>query len=353
MNKKNKRKKRRLILISILILLICISTLTFYQKKVKVKQPVDINAQSITYTISDGMTPFEISQDLEEQNIIRSAKYLTNLFIKNNGLIYANTYQISPSQSSDEIYEIITSPTSNVQSKDTLLVYEGEQLTQIASKLSEIIDTTENDILNYWNDKEVLKELISKYEILDNSILDENIRYPLEGYFYPATYPITSDDDIKSITEKMLNQSEIEYKKYIVTSSPQNLSFHESLTLASIVERETMTNEDKYKVAGVFYNRINQDMPLQSDITVLYAKNEQKELVTYEDLEYDSPYNTYQNTGLPPGPISSVSIDAIDSVYNPEENDYLYFFAKQDTGEVLYSKTLEEHEAITEEYAWT
>ncbi len=151
----------------------------------------------------------------------------------------------------------------------------------------------------------------------------------------------------------MLNASEANYKELFGSKGPkEGFTFHDYLTLASIVERETMHAEDRAKVAGVFYNRIEENMPLQSDITVLYAKGEHKSLVTYDDLEYNSPYNTYKVDGLPPGPISSVSLASLEAVYKPDNNDYLYFFAKQDTGEVLYAKTLEEHEKNSKEFAW-
>lgn len=347
----NINKKAMLIIASVVIIVIAIIGGLGLENH-QMKSALDPSAKTILYTVKEGATPIDIALELVEQKVIRSDEYLTELFIKNQGIVYTNTYEISAAQKPQEIYDILTQPTSNVTNADTILIYEGEQLMQVAEKLGVLLGINEQKILDYWNDDEVLKELIAKYQILDQDILNKNVRYSLEGYFYPATYIVEEDATLETMTSKFLTESEKRYKEYYQTQNKQGLSFHESLTLASIVERETMTDKDKYMVAQVFYNRLEKDMPLQSDITVLYAKNEHKELVTYEDLEFDSPYNTYQNSGLSPGPISSVSNKSIDAVYNPKANNDLYFFARQDTGEVLYSKTLEEHQKISEKYAW-
>ena len=113
---------------------------------------------------------------------------------------------------------------------------------------------------------------------------------------------------------------------------------HQFLSLASVVESESLFDEDR-------------PMPLQSDITVLYALQEKKVDVTYADLEVDSPYNTYKYTGLPIGPVSAVSSRGMDDTLNYEGSDYLYFFAKED-GTVIYSKTYEEHEQAVSENLW-
>ena len=126
---------------------------------------------------------------------------------------------------------------------------------------------------------------------------------------------------------------------------------HEFLALSSIVENESLFEKDRPKIAGVFINRLNEDMALQSDITVLYALQEKRVDVTYADLEVDSKYNTYKNTGLPVGPVCAVSASTMDDVLNYEKSDYLYFFATEN-GEVIYSKTLEEHEKVVEENIW-
>lgn len=343
----------KIIIIVFMVVVICLLTYVLVMNFYVVKLPVSKTGETVNYTISSGETPQIVADNLESQGLIRNSEYMVKLFTNNNAKMYANTYSISPTMTPDQIFKIISSPTSNIDTDNTLLIYEGEQLEQIATSVSEVLDGyTQKDVLDYWSDPKVLKKLIKQYDILDKSILDENIKYPLEGYLYPATYPVSEEENLPDLTKEILDVSEKEYGKYLDKSNPQNLSFHDSLTLASIVERETMQDSDKYKVSEVFYNRMNQGMPLQSDITVLYAMDSNKENVTYDDTEYDSPYNTYAHKELPPGPIASPSETSLDAVYNPDNNDYLYFFAKQDTGEIIYSETLDEHEAVSEKYAW-
>ena len=103
-------------------------------------------------------------------------------------------------------------------------------------------------------------------------------------------------------------------------------------------------------IAQVFFNRLAIEMPLQSDISILYALGVHKELVTYEDLEVDSPYNLYKNTGFGPGPFNNPGTSAIEAVLNPLDNSYYYFVADLKTGKVYFSETLEEHNVLVEQY---
>ena len=274
-------------------------------------------------------------------------------FINQDAKIYVNTYELKTNMNAKEIVDILNNPQTNFTG-NKFVIFEGDNILNIATRLAHASNNqySKEDILNYWNNKNTIKELINKYWFLTDDILNKDILYPLEGYFGCATYPLVSNFTIEEMTSKFLDAQSQVLEPYRQANKRNNLSINEVLTLASIIERETMTDSDKYKVSGVFHNRIEQNMPLQSDITVLYALGEHKEHVLYSDLEVNSPYNTYKNQGLPPGPISMVSPKAIDASINPEDNDYLYFFAKQHTGEVIYSKTLEEHEKVSQEYAW-
>jgi UPF0755 protein len=112
--------------------------------------------------------------------------------------------------------------------------------------------------------------------------------------------------------------------------------------MASLIEEEATGQVDRHKISSVFYNRIKKGMPLQTDPTVLYAEGKHKDRVVYKDLDVISPYNTYKNTGLPPGPISNTGKTSIEAALNPAKTDYFYFLATS-TGEVIFTKTLEEH----------
>ncbi len=344
---------KKIKIIIILILVILISFLYFSFSYLKNHNFIKPEGNKIYYTIEEGMTTSDVSMDLFNQKIIKNQESFYKISLKKEVGLFANTtYELSDDMSYNEIVNIISKPVSNFDG-ESFLLFEGEKLDQVAEDLSNYVSETKEEILDFWSNENNLNMWIDQYDIIDDSILNKDLIYPLEGYLYPATYPIYKGETLIEITTAMLNASEVNYKEFLSSKGPKKgFTFHDYLTLASIVERETMHSEDRPKVAEVFYNRIDQSMPLQSDITVLYAKGEHKSLVTYDDLEYDSPYNTYKVNGLPPGPISSVSLSSLKAVYNPDNNDYLYFFAKQDTGEVLYAKTLEEHEKNSKEYAW-
>ncbi|MFV0246545.1 MAG: endolytic transglycosylase MltG [Mycoplasmatales bacterium] len=340
------KNKKKIIIIVVIALLILISIFLGFSllrgSKGGSKDPV-------LFTITQGEESSVILDDLLEQNLLSSKRHAYKLINKNGYMFYPNTYQLTEYMSDKEVFEILNSPTSNVEDLDKLVVPEGYNVYNIASSLAEFDRFgTKEEILDYWSNNDVLNTIIDKYSFITDAILNKDILYPLEGYFYPATYPLADGITLEDITYSMLDTMQSKLSQFNIKDE----DVHSMLTMASIVERETLLKEDKKTAAGVFYNRIEQDMPFQSDITVLYAKQEHKERVLYSDLKYQSPYNTYLHTGLPPGPIASPSFDSIDAAVNPEDNDYLYFFAKQDTGELLFSKTYEEHQKIAKENAW-
>lgn len=314
------------------------------------------NIEPIYITVNSGDTWDVILPELDELGVVRNYDAAYNYILELNPPLYENTYVINKNMSFKTIITTISSPNTNMSENEgfTIVVYEGATLEDIANAYE--VNTggliTSEELMDLWSNERYLKDLIDKYWFLTDEILNSEIKYPLEGYFTPATYVIGPDATPESVTEMMLDGTAAALEPYQDMEFPNDYTLHEILTLASIIERETITAEDKYMVSGVFYNRINTDMPLQSDITVLYALGEHKEIVTYEDLEVDSPYNTYLHTGLPPGPIASPSLTSIDAAINPTESEYFYFFALQDTGEVIYSKTYEEHMEVVEANPW-
>ena len=200
-------------------------------------------------------------------------------------------------------------------------------------------------------DKDFLGHLEANYPSLLEGVRDnQDLKVPLEGYLYPATYEYFAGMTAEELIEDMVASSNLVYQELKEDLANTYLSYHELLTLASLIEREAITDEDRGLVSGVFYNRLDAGMPLQSDISVLYALGEHKEKVTYADLEVDSPYNLYQNTGLAPGPMNSPSKSAITAAIYPTWSDYYYFLADIDSQKIYYSTSLEEHEALVEEY---
>ena len=223
----------------------------------------------------------------------------------------------------------------------------------IAKVIDEKTSNTKDDVFNLLNDKEYVNSLISEYWFLDESILNENIYYPLEGYLAPDTYNFEVNASVKDIFKKMLDQTDI-----ILTNEKENIekskySIHELLTLASVVESEGVTLEDRKNIAGVFINRLNSNLPLGSDVTTYYAaKIDLGERDLYKsEINSNNPYNTrtMANAGkLPVGPICNPSKEAIDAVINYTPNKYIYFVADKNM-KIYFNETESGHNKTIKE----
>ena len=165
----------------------------------------------------------------------------------------------------------------------------------------------------------------------------------LEGYLFPDTYEIYKETSAEAIVDKLLSRfNNIFTKEYKNRAKELNMTIDQVVTLASIIEREAKLDSERKTISAVFHNRLKKKMLLQSCATVQYILKEQKEELTYKDLEIESPYNTYKHIGLPPGPIASPGLKAIEAALYPENTDYLYFFTKDDSSHV-FSRTYNEH----------
>src|SRR5690606_10740942 len=172
---------------------------------------------------------------------------------------------------------------------------------------------------------------------------DEDIITPLEGYLFAATYDFYEESPtIQSVVEEMLRQTELVVTPYMEAIDEKGLTIHEAITFASIVEKETGHKDQRDQIAGVFYNRLEEGMPLQTDPTVAYALGMHLEKTLIEHTETESPYNTYYIEGLPVGPIANFAKSSLEAVVNPAESDYLYFLHDKD-GNIHFAKTYEEH----------
>ncbi len=160
-----------------------------------------------------------------------------------------------------------------------------------------------------------------------------------EGYFYPDTYYFHKNEDIEKIIDKFLNRF---LKKYPPNKYPDKDEFYKKLIIASIIEKEAFYQDEKAKIASVFYNRLQKNMRMESCATVEYIYDYKKARLTYDDLKVESEYNTYQNYGLPPTPISNPGEASIKAAFYPENTNYLYFVADNDRRHI-FSKTYKEH----------
>ena len=247
---------------------------------------------------------------------------------------------------------------------------EGWTNKQVAAKVDEKFDIDQKDFI----------KALDKFDDSSFFVISQRpISASLEGYLFPDTYRFFKEATSEAIIDKLLQNFEDKfaqaasnaqydegryiipgYEKLALDDTPGLTSF-DVVTLASIIERETGRNattkesqaalaEERKIIAGIFYNRLEAGVALQSDATINYITGKDDPSASAEDLEVDSPYNTYRHKGLPPGPIANPSLSSLMAVLYPTETDYFYFLHKQPSGEPVYSKSFEEHKANKEKY---
>ena len=333
--------------------------------------PIDPNATSVVQVeIPEGSSTKEIGNILVQNKLIKNAtifNYYSKLKSYNN--FQSGYYNLSQSMSVDELAKALqesgtAEPVDPIAGK--VLVIEGYTLEQIAQAVTDNVYTKDTEdqtgfssdaFLETVKNPDFINQMVAKYPTLFASIpaAGSGVRYQLEGYLFPATYDYIEDTTIEELIEKMIAATDANLQAYYGQISSMGLTVNQLLTLASLVEKEGATDVDRRNIASVFYNRLNIDMPLQSNIAILYAMGKLGQETTLAedaaiDTNIDSPYNIYLHTGLMPGPVDSPSLAAIQATLNPSDTDYYYFVADVTTGTVYYSATIEEHNQNVEKY---
>lgn len=344
------KNKKIIGIISGIAVVLIIAIIVFYNVGISSTSSKD---EEVIVTIEQGSTASQMLDVLDEAGLVNN-KLCGKIFLKLNHYdnLQANTYVLNKNMSLSEIFSIIENPDIQYILLSKLTIKEGTTIPEVAKEFAEILNISADEVIEQWDDQDYLKSLIDEYWFIDESILDKDILYPLEGYLYPETYYITEKEpDLKSMTKLALDMMDKTLSSYQEDIEKMDWTPHQFLTFASVVERESLYDEDRPKIAGVFMNRLNKDMLLQSDITVNYAWQRTGVDVSITHTQIDSRYNTYKYTGLPIGPISTISKVTIESCINYTHHDYYYFFAKED-GTVIYSRTYEEHQKAVEENKW-
>lgn len=305
---------------------------------------VDPNdSEEIIYELKSGSNVTSVAEELEEMGYIRKAKSF-KAYAKENELtdIKAGDYLISKSMSSSDILNKFVSGDNYKGTK--ILVPEGYEAVQIAAKLEESGLCSKEEFMKVVNNPSLFED---KYDFINGDEIKT-----LEGYLFPRTYFFKKDATPEAIADEMLNQFNIVYQANIKPNMDKTkLSLKDVVILASVVEREAAIDTEMPLVASVFLNRLDISMPLQSCATVQYILGERKPILSTADTKIDSPYNTYQNAGLPISAIASPGEKAIMAVLEPAKTKYLYFLAKNDgSKEQVYSETYEEHLKNKEKY---
>lgn len=333
-------KKRKVInnvfrlAIFVLVLAVTVSVIGYeiYNSNLAAAAPNGTNQE---ITISKGSSVKVISAQLEKQGIIKNANVFA-LYCKLNNKankIKAGTYILSSSMSVAQIVDKLASGNGETNSV-RFTIPEGFELRQIADRLEA------QGLIN----KEEFYAAIDKAEFNYSFIKDIPDREAkLEGYLFPDTYDVYKNATEQEIIDKMLGRfDKVFTDAYKLRAKELNMTIDQVITLASIIEREAKLDKDRKIISAVFHNRLDKKMKLESCATVQYLLKEQKPVLTYKDLEVNSPYNTYLYVGLPKGPIASPGAESIEAALYPDNVDFLFFFATKD-GSHIFSRTYQEH----------
>lgn len=323
----------------------------------------------VTVEIPAGSSNREIGTILEKKGLIKNGQFFNYYTkFKNYGNFQSGYFNLQKSMDLDTIIQKLQeqgtkTPEPPVLGKIT--IPEGYTIDQIAevvsvdasSKSGAKTPYTQEEFLKVIQDDAFIEKMVAKYPKLLATLpsKESGVRYRLEGYLFPATYGYGKDSKMEDFVDQMLAAMDQNLSAYYDTMEAKNIDVNEALTLASLIEKEGATDKDRKDIASVFYNRLNQDMPLQSNIAILYAQGQLGKKTTLKedatiDTNIESPYNIYKNTGLMPGPVDSPGLSAIEAAVNPSKTDYLYFVANVETGEVYFAKTYEEHTKNVEEH---
>ncbi|WP_455679619.1 endolytic transglycosylase MltG [Streptococcus sp.] len=360
--------KIALFLISAIIIALIATGFFVYRYVDSSIKPLDSSSKKyITVDIPEGSGNKYIGQILEKSGVIKSAtvfNYYTKF--KNYSNFQSGYYNLQPSMDLDEICKQLKeggTPQPEKPSLGKILVTEGytikqisEAVTKNSAKKHASTPYKADEFLKVVQDDAFISKMAAKYPKLLGSLPDaDKVTYRLEGYLFPATYSYYEKTSMEDIVEDMISTMDSYMSQYYDAIAASGKSVNDVLTLASLVEKEGSTDDDRRNIASVFYNRMNNNMPLQSNIAILYAMGKLGEETSLAadasiDTSIDSPYNVYTNTGLMPGPVDAPSLSAIEATVNPASTNYYYFVADVKTGKVYYSENFDDHKANVEKY---
>lgn len=352
LNERKKNKTVRKILFGVIVIFVlAIGFLTFsgYRYVTKSLKPVDATSEEIVQVdIPTGSTRRDIGTILEEEGLIDSAfifEYYVRYLGKNE--FQAGSYLMSPSMTMEEMITYLNEGGTPImeQPASVVTIPEGIHMEQIAEEIERNTSFSAEEFMTLIESSEFIEAVTVEYPaLLTDAVEATNVtRYTLEGYLFPATYELYEDTTLEGLVRQMIARMDQALQPYYSTIQASGYDVHDTLTLASYIEREGVTDEDRGLISGVFQNRLRIGMPLQTDPSVAYALGQHIERTSLADLEVDSPYNTYRYPGVGAGPINSPSESAINASINPTETSYIYFLADLTDGTVYYSETFEEH----------
>ncbi|MBO4114547.1 endolytic transglycosylase MltG [Streptococcus suis] len=359
------------VIMSIVVVAVLVTGVTGYMWVKSSLEPVNAKAtETIQVEIPEGSSTLEIGKILVDNKLIKNAtifNYYSKIKSYNN--FQSGFYNLKQNMSVDDIAKALQesgTPTAQKEAAGKVLIVEGYTLTQIAQAITDNTNTkdkndktpfTAEQFMATVTNQDFINRMVATYPKLFASLpaADSGVIYQLEGYLFPAVYEYSDETTIEELVEQMIAAMDNRLQPYYETIAAKNLTVNEVLTLASLVEKEGSTDEDRRNIASVFFNRLNATMPLQSNIAILYAQGKLGQETTLAedaaiDTSIESPYNIYWTPGLMPGPVDSPSLSAIEAVINANTTDYLYFVADVTTGNVYFTNNIDEHNQNVAKY---
>ncbi|MDM5199897.1 endolytic transglycosylase MltG [Fictibacillus enclensis] len=349
---KKKRKKKVLTVLAVIIVLLLAAAIFGYTYIKDALGPADAgNKKDVTVDIPIGSSVSTIGKILEKNNLIKSSLvFQVYAKTKENGNLQAGVYDLNPSMNMDQLIAALKNGKVYRHPETSFTIPEGFIVPQIAEVIAKNTGKSKEEVMKTINDPAFVKELQKQFPVIDNKVYNKQIYYPLEGYLFPAKYEFDEKQpDVKAVITKMVQKTQRVMDGHQEEVKKSGKKPYEILTLSSMIEEEAQRPEDRPKISGVFYNRLKKGMKLDSDPTVKYARKSFKVQVLYKELKVDSPYNTYKYKGLPIGPVASPGEEAIIAALNPEQTTYYFFYARPN-GQVIYTKTYNEHKRIVQKY---
>jgi peptidoglycan lytic transglycosylase G len=320
---------------AVFIVFVSVAVCVFFWYKQSL-EPRDLKSKmKIHMTVEQGQNSSDITRQLEQKGIIKSAVALEwYMKLEHSGHnLQAGRYALSPTLTAPQIIAHLEKGKTDLF---MITILSGKTLSEIKKILQKY----------GYSSQEIDKALMTEYN--HPLLADRPAGQDLEGYIFPESYEMQSTATLESLFKRDFDNlyDKLKADGLIEQFKARGLNLHQALTLASIVQKETSSPDEQRKVAQVFYNRISKGMKLESDTTFIYAA---KKLGVEPTVSIDSPYNTRLHEGLPPGPIGNMEFSALQAVAQPTPHDFLYFVAGDD-GVIYYAHTLEEHEGYVQRY---
>ena len=300
-------------------------------------RPASEKNQTMIFEIQPGMTLKQVALELSRQGLIRSSsafQAITYIQAKQKQVMVGE-FSLSPSMPPSKILLQITSGKTILH---PVTIPEGYRITEIATLLHSEGLADKEFFIRQTRDKSLIRPLGIPAD-------------SLEGYLFPETYHFSKFTPEKKIVQKMVDtfREQVLIPQLLMSAKKSSLSWHEIITLASLIEKETGLDSERKIISSVFHNRLRKNMRLQTDPTVIYAMEKFDGNIRKRDLKIDSLYNTYRYKGLPPGPIANPGLKSIVAAISPIKSDHLYFVSRQD-GSHHFSSTLIEHNRAVQKY---